>query len=360
VAMTRARERLILSGAAKLDAWDAERSPMGWIAPAVEGAGVAASYVGAEDAAGAVAPAPAAEAPGAPVAPDGPTAPPVAPDEPTAPAPAGPPVTRLSYSGLGDYARCGYRFYVERVLGVPALPEGSGAPGAGGPADADLGRLTAVERGVLVHALLEKLDFRRPVAPTAAEITRAAERPVSAGEAEQIAVLIGLFVDSDTRARLAAATDIRREERFAFLLGDDLLINGVLDVLAREPGGRMLIVDYKSDRLEGADPRESTLAHYATQRLIYALAALRAGAAKVEVAHLFLEAPRDPVIGVFTAADAPRLERELASLAAGVLARRFAVAEQPHRGICAGCPAEGGLCSWPLEMTRRDAPDRLF
>ncbi len=39
VAMTRARERLILSGAAKVDEWEKERSPMGWIAPAVAEAG---------------------------------------------------------------------------------------------------------------------------------------------------------------------------------------------------------------------------------------------------------------------------------------------------------------------------------
>ena len=51
---------------------------------------------------------------------------------------------------------------------------------------------------------------------------------------------------------------------------------------------------------------------------------------------------------------------ELAHLADGVLQRRFAVADAPWRGLCAGCPAEGGLCSWPLSQTRRDAPDQLF
>ena len=137
-------------------------------------------------------------------------------------------------------------------------------------------------------------------------------------------------------------------------------MNGALDVLAREPGGAMLVVDYKSDRLEEADPREQVESHYATQRLVYALAALRAGADRVEVAHLFLEAPRDPVTAAFSASDAPRLERELAELAAGVLAREFTVADAPHRGLCNGCPAEGGLCSWPLAMTRREAADRLF
>jgi hypothetical protein len=62
----------------------------------------------------------------------------------------------------------------------------------------------------------------------------------------------------------------------------------------------------------------------------------------------------------FTSDDAPRLERELASLAGGVLRREFRVTDQPRREICAGCPAEGGLCSWPLEMTRRDGADTLF
>ncbi len=386
VAMTRARERLILSGAAKLDDWERERSPMGWIAPAIIDGGVEARYVDDPvlpieeqgrprgETLGAVGSVGAVGSSGAPVSPGRPgsvgSVGPVSPGGPGsvgsvgAPVSPGAPVRGLSYSGLGEYARCGYRFYIERVLGVPPVPEPTGASGADGSGDheavAETGRLTALERGILVHALLEKLDFRRPVAPTAAEIRRTAERAPSPADAGQIAALISLFIDSDICARLSAALDVRREERFGFLLDDEVLISGALDVLAREPGGRMLVVDYKSDRLEGADPRELVLTHYATQRLVYALAALRAGAREVEVAHVFLEAPRDPVVAAFTASDAPRLEGELSELAAGVLRREFIVTEQPHRGICSGCPAEGGLCSWPLSMTRREAPDRLF
>jgi len=343
VAMTRARERLILSGAAKLDAWDAERSPMGWIAPAVEGAGVEASYVGELAVVAGGHPGVGDLGPISTRIPQGPP-----------PVPLGAPVSHLSYSSLGEYARCGYRFYAQRVLGLPPLPE----PPA--PRPSALESLSGIERGILIHALLEKLDFRLPVAPIAAEIMREAQRPPSAAEAEQIGALIKLFIGSEICARLSAAADVRREERFAFLLDDDVLVGGALDVLAREPGGAMLVVDYKSDRLEGAGPHELVESHYATQRLVYALAALRAGAERVEVAHLFLESPRDPVTAVFSAADAPALERELAGLAAGVLAREFTVAEEPHRGICSGCPAEGGLCSWPLAMTRREASDRLF
>jgi hypothetical protein len=139
-----------------------------------------------------------------------------------------------------------------------------------------------------------------------------------------------------------------------------VLITGALDVIAREPGGRMLVVDYKSDRLEGRDHHALVRGRYATQQLLYALAALRAGAEAVEVAHVFLERPADPVIARFTSADAPALEQRLAALSAGVLERRFAVTETPHRAVCHGCPAEGGLCSWSTEMTRREAPDTLF
>jgi hypothetical protein len=151
---------------------------------------------------------------------------------------------------------------------------------------------------------------------------------------------------------------VRREERFAFRLAG-VLITGALDVLAREPS-RMLVIDYKTDRLEGADPAQVVSDRYATQRLIYALAVLRAGAPAVEVEHLFLERVDEPVSATFTREHAPTLEAELSRLAGGVLRREFAVTERPHRAICEGCPAEGGLCSWPVELTRREAPDRLF
>jgi ATP-dependent helicase/nuclease subunit A len=130
-------------------------------------------------------------------------------------------------------------------------------------------------------------------------------------------------------------------------------------VLAREPGGRSLVVDYKTDRLDGTDPQTAARG-YEIQRLIYAIAALRAGADEVEIAHCFLEQPDTPVIVGFGAERLPELDASLQSLAAGIVAGRFEVSPEPRRALCAGCPAEGGLCSWPLSMTRRAAADTLF
>ena len=395
VAVTRAQERLLLSGALKFDGFIGEGGatgggPAAWLAPAFvpdlgevmergggevhrDGARIAVRIGRPEDLARAPDP-PAPERPPAPLpaaAPTGhaPATPPAPVHEDVArgpatpaPAPAGSPVGALSYSSLGEYARCGYRFYAERVLGLPPVPEPRGAPE---PAE---GPRNAADRGVLLHALLEGLDFRRPAVPSADVVTTAAAQaglhpPPGPAEADELAALVRRFADSELCTRLGRATHTRREERFAFPLGPDPsqpLVVGAIDVLAREPSGRMLVVDYKSDRLQGADPAAIVARQYATQRLVYALAALHAGAEAVEIAHCFLERPDEPVSVTFERSQMAELQARLAALGEGVLERRFEVAPAPYRGLCAGCPAQGGLCSWPLEMTRRESPDTLF
>jgi ATP-dependent helicase/nuclease subunit A len=410
VAMTRARERLIVSGAAKLDAWPtlSGGGPIVWIAPALipdlgaftpgkipgdsvpheplpsgfprgvqQDGPVSLRIFRPEDLADASGEARgidlAGNQPGeasqerpprptSPAEPRGPLAPlPVESLAPLPSSPPPPPVASLSYSSLEEYARCGYRFYAERVLGLPPVAEASGAGESGQSARVPR---TAAERGVLIHELLERLDFRRPATPTAAVIAasalRAGQTPPTAEEAEDLAEVVRRFGASELCARLGRATDARREERFGFLISGGFLVTGALDVLAREVGNRALVVDYKSDRLAGVDPAAIVERAYATQRLVYALAVLDSGAQEVEIAHCFLELPDNPVTATFRRADAPALERELSGLADGIQQREFRVAEAPYRGLCSGCPAEGGLCSWPLELTRRETPDRLF
>jgi hypothetical protein len=149
---------------------------------------------------------------------------------------------------------------------------------------------------------------------------------------------------------------VRTELPFAFTLappgsgGRSLLINGVVDVLADE-GARMLVVDWKSDPLGEADPDALVAAGYSTQRLIYALAALKAGAEVVEVVHCFLERPDEPAVALYESADAERLERELLKLAQGVVEGRFEPSADPHFSLCADCPGRAALCVHDEELT---------
>ncbi|MEO6859648.1 MAG: UvrD-helicase domain-containing protein [Solirubrobacteraceae bacterium] len=382
VAMTRAQERLVLSGATRFDGWTGAANqtgggPVAWIAPAFvpelgrlisEGGGLVSPGQGRVRLRIAT-PQDAAEPGVALSLPTAGHAEPLRALSPAAPqpipqAPSPPPVSSLSYSALGEYARCGYRFYVERVLGLPGVESAEAAgEGSGGPVGQP-GRRSGTDRGVLIHALLERLNFRRPVIP-GPDAVRAAAEAIGVGalreaEATELSATIERFAGGALCARLARATDSRREERFAFPLDGGVLVTGVIDVLAREPGGHTLIVDYKSDRLAGTDPAELVSAHYSTQRIIYSVAALHSGAERVEVVYCFLERPEEPVTAVYRRSDLTRLQAELGELCAGVLRGEFVVAQEPQRGLCAGCPAEGGLCSWPLELTRRAAPDRLF
>jgi ATP-dependent helicase/nuclease subunit A len=266
-----------------------------------------------------------------------------------------PPLGTLSYSAIHQHARCGYRFYVERVLGIPPVEQPIPGDGPGrGPTGivARDGR----QLGNEVHQLLQTVDFRRPVIPS--------------GLSAEVTGLLRAFVDSDMRLRLAAANEIRREQRFAFPF-EGTLLAGIFDVLAVEAQDRLLVVDYKTDRLNGLSPAALAADEYGIQRLIYAIAALRHAAAvtapvdlsaprsaagvpeRVEVVHLFLDATAAPASATYEAADLPGLERELAAASRDLREGIFEVAANPGRSLCHGCPARGGLCSWPAELTYR-------
>jgi ATP-dependent exoDNAse (exonuclease V) beta subunit len=378
VAMTRAEERLILSGAVRLgEHWPAPgpgAAPMSWIGPALV-AGVAgleaaepvrdhglvrtvlnspASGVLRLEAPAPVAPgeqlslalngsAPAAAPPPAPAAPE--------------PEPVPAPPSALSYSALAHYAACPYRFHLERGLGLPEAPAPAHLRDAEQPAPGLDPRL----RGTLVHQLLEELDVRGAAAAPDAEAIRAVgaahEAELSDADVADLQQMVAAFAGSELRGRLAAARAVHREHGFAFALGDGPLLNGFVDVLALEDDGTALIVDYKSDHVEDVDLEQLMETSYATQRRIYALAALRSGAPAVEVAHLFLERPAEPAVARYLAADADALESDLRARAAPLLAGEFPVAATPHRSLCATCPGRDGLCSHPPELTDRELAD---
>ena len=276
------------------------------------------------------------------------------------PAPRALAVSRLSYSGLEGYRRCGYRFFLERSLRLPRVdaPPGGEAPGGG---EAPSSGLEPRLRGTVVHGLLERLDFARPDVPADLDIAAAIEHEGVDALPDHVADIRGMLErvsGSNLRERIAAAGRVRAELPFAFTItppgagGRSLLINGVVDVLAEE-GARTLVVDWKSDPLGELDPEQLVANGYSTQRLIYALAALKAGAEVVEVVHCFLERPDEPAVALYESADAERLERELLKLAQGVVEGRFEPSAEPHFALCADCPGRTALCIHDEDLTLR-------
>jgi ATP-dependent helicase/nuclease subunit A len=250
----------------------------------------------------------------------------------------------MSYTSLAELERCGYRYYLERVL---RLPENRSVARTG----MDDGGIEARARGTIVHALLESVDFTRPRSPSVGDVGRVARKigaSVSLGEREEIADLIANALSADPARLLGKTRRIRSEHPFAFSLGShEPLVTGVLDLIAERMDRSSLIVDYKSDRLtEGEDLELLVQREYGFQRLLYALAAIEDGAREVEVAHWFLERPEQWVAARFVSGERDDLRERLLARVARAQINGFAVTATPHRGICLTCPGRGGLCSW--------------
>jgi ATP-dependent exoDNAse (exonuclease V) beta subunit len=354
VAMTRAIDRLIVSGAIDADKQADEKTPIGWVLKRIEARDELAA---------------AAEGPveiqreGARLvisvdrfAPEEPVAAPAgeekqlslfeaAAEEVRPPAPVLPPlepipapplhrVRRLSYSALALFERCSYRYFAERVVG---LREGR-AVGFGGEG----GGLVATEVGDAVHRLLEGLDLRAPAAPEVEQV-REWYPAASDEELDRIRGLVAAYCDSEFAARIAALPEATAERPFAFE-HDGVLLHGRLDVL-RLVDGSALVVDFKTNVLDEHSPAEVVEAEYRLQRLVYALACFRAGADEVEVAYQFLERPDEVVSATFGRADEPELAAELSAAIARIQAGEFV--PTPSDFACAGCPALDLVCAGP-------------
>jgi ATP-dependent helicase/nuclease subunit A len=246
---------------------------------------------------------------------------------PEAPAVA---LRQLSYSGLALLERCPYRFFAQRMLGLPERePEAEGG-----------GRLSPFELGDAVHVGIEQDG-----------IDVAARYPhASAEDRERIAAFIGAWSRSPLRARLDALADARRELPFTFAV-DGVVFHGRFDVYARTGPDSALVVDYKTTLLGDASPDDVVERLYASQVTVYALAALldAAGAQgaprrTVEVAYAFLEREDAVATRTFTSADADALRARLGESIAAIRAGGFPARPGEH---CRTCPALDLLCAGP-------------
>ena len=212
--------------------------------------------------------------------------------------------------------------------------------------------LAATEIGDAVHRLLELVPLDAPVSPPRAsldETVRGWYPEVTEDELERVAGLVDAYCASPLAARLASLRGARPERPFTFE-HDGVLIRGRLDVLWQE-GERALIVDYKSNALEGRDPHDIVEAEYRLQRLVYALVCLRAGSSEVEIAYQFLERPDTVVSTTFSRADIPELEAELSGAIARIRTGDFR--PTPSEFVCADCPALDLVCAGPrLSLSR--------
>ena len=113
--------------------------------------------------------------------------------------------------------------------------------------------------------------------------------------------------------------------------------------MAFEHDGRWYVVDYKSNRLDGADPATLRDGQYGLQEAVYALALLERGEPVVDVHFAMLDAD----VVLTRTYDQGGVDAVRATVGAAVEAARSGP-YVPRPGIvCEDCPVLGLLCAGP-------------
>jgi ATP-dependent exoDNAse (exonuclease V) beta subunit len=278
------------------------------------------------------------------------------------------PVGHLSYSALAEYERCGYRFYLERLLGLrpddvlasagaedpgeeeaPDRDDELVEPGSNGGA-AEPARLRALAVGNATHAALERAIREGWTAADETAVGGLLVREGLAGDVEasqRVLDGVAAWLSSPLRSELEGHT-LRPEVPFVLPVGGTV-IRGQIDLLAEGPCGERVVVDFKTDALQGGRPAELA-GRYAAQREVYALAA--AGDGPVRAIHLFLEGSSEPVAEEFGPAELGAARERLEGLIGRMHGDAFAPTDSPTAAICFGCPAAARLCPHPAWRPR--------
>ena len=184
------------------------------------------------------------------------------------------------------------------------------------------GGMTGAERGTAYHRALQCLDLRRldgledralADAIRAQLDAMAADGRLLAAERSAVSPSrIAAFLASEVGLRLRRATDVRREWPFNVMMrvdealtpeeagefgGEEILVQGTIDCCFLEDG-EWILLDYKTDRTDDLD---ALRAHYAKQLGVYALALERITGIRVREKLLCLaggQGPRPSAVGV--------------------------------------------------------------
>jgi ATP-dependent helicase/nuclease subunit A len=172
-------------------------------------------------------------------------------------------------------------------------------------------RLTGAERGTIYHRIMEYIDFPEVAEKGREALTEAMERmvveeillPVEVESVEPERILA--FFQTPLGKRCVAAArrgELFREESFVLAMereGEQTGVQGVIDVFFREEG-HLVLLDYKTNRIDPELPQEQEderiAAMYRKQQALYAQALEKASGKDVAEAWLYLFQADRPVL----------------------------------------------------------------
>jgi ATP-dependent exoDNAse (exonuclease V) beta subunit len=267
-----------------------------------------------------------------------------------------PPV--ISPTALDTYAGCPRRYYLDNVLRAGDVFPAQAPVGGDGH-----GGLSSTQMGVLVHAILEKdlLAIESGMATNELFDQRARDERIEAGLTPQdrgrLLHLIGNFSRSRTATALFGAArsgTLQREVSFSTLVGNTI-IQGQMDALytsgVTAPDG-VTVVDYKTGSNAGSTGPDAKGGHglgpHRLQMAAYALAAGRMQPGPVRVIVIFLgEDEPVEIVQDYEPAQIAGLESELLAVIDSMSGGEFQPLDRfdaHHCMWCSGGPNHAGLC----------------
>ncbi len=221
-------------------------------------------------------------------------------------------VVALSPTALATLAKCVRYFYLNEIAGLEEHPPGQE------------GGLPAVDKGRIVHGVLERVEVDLPPETIPARVHElmtheAGAYLLSSEEFEELSRDLERYLQSSAWQALMSNPTLQREVPFSLLIkGDDLelSIRGQMDaVVVRD--GIPVVVDHKYARFD-----RHKEAGYEVQMAIYALAAMRAsGSPRAEAQLNFLRTHVYPT-ETRTMGPAHDIEEQILRLAEAYVRRR--------------------------------------
>ncbi|MFA5974825.1 MAG: UvrD-helicase domain-containing protein [Elusimicrobiota bacterium] len=155
--------------------------------------------------------------------------------------------------------------------------------------------------GTLIHRFLEQWDFSKTQSEIPARLRQVIGNlfasaglpltsPSSAAVEKEAQVILDGFVGSESYNEIKTATILGREIPFFYAQPDNGLMRGSIDLLYRLPDGTLIVADYKTDRLPKDRETASLAARYQPQVSIYREAIQRALGEKTLTKLIFLRA----------------------------------------------------------------------
>lgn len=186
-------------------------------------------------------------------------------------------VTQLVY-----FARCPMVYYLNLVLQIEEHPRKRRQSEVAGER-----RYSAAELGSMVHEMLERADFSAvPTAEARRLLDESANAEMQRGDRDRTERVLASTLSDPLIDRARHAVRIEREYPF-YMNVDGTLVHGVIDLVFTDADGRGVVVDYKSNDLSAPDRVNVLAKYYEPQILMYALAARKAGVARVDEATLY-------------------------------------------------------------------------